>query len=266
MLTFFDKLINPTLLIVLNILIIVAAEFVGGGTYFDKSGLIHAIAAIFIALIIVRIASDYAYGDAILKTFSKIQVGFLLILVIIHIYKHVGLPVFHLRPEIMVYSVLLTYFLWFVGNIIALQFMFRAYDGRPAFRYNMGWYLAVVLASYIVLLNFSSTFANAILSWAPHAVIIAVFALAIGTSVSLWRLMKIMPIFKNFGKYKIVANVLFALVASLEHPAVKGFLIDLGFPSAQYLYLSHYLLFIALSLLLVAVGKFKRPTGIYADL
>ena len=266
MLTFFDKLINPTLLIVLNILILVASEFVGGGTYFDESGMIHAVAIVFVVLIVIRILSDYAYGDAMLKTFSKIQVGFFLFLGIIHVYEYLGLNVLPMRAEIVEFSVLSAYLLWFLGNVIALEFMFRSYTKRATFWCIPGCLLTGLLTVYLVWLNFSHNLIDALPSWAPHAALFAVFALAIGTSVALSRLKVIMPIFENYGKYAIAANVFVAIVAFSEYTEATGILTDRGFSATQNLYLSHYPVFIALSLLLVAVGKFKRPTGIYADL
>lgn len=266
MLNSFDKLINPTLLVIVNLLIILASEFVGGGVYFDETGLIHAVAIVFVVLIIIRILSDYAYGDAILKTFSKIQVGFFLFLGIIHVYEYLGLNVLPMRAEIVEFTVLAAYLLWFLGNVVALEFMFRSYTKKATFWCIPGCLLTALLAGYLLWLNFSHTLIDALPSWVPHAALLAVFVLAIGTSVALSRLKVIMPIFGGYGKYAIAANVFVAIVAFSEYTEATGLLTDRGFSATQNLYLSHYPVFIALSLLLIAVGKFKRPTGIYADL
>ena len=78
--TFFEKLLSPYSLIAFNLTIFFSAEFFGGGTYFEETGLMHAIAIVFVVLILIRIFSEYAFSDHILRRFLKIQLGFFLFL------------------------------------------------------------------------------------------------------------------------------------------------------------------------------------------
>jgi len=127
MLKFFDKLINPITLLLLGIGLIAVIEISGGGTFFADSGIVHSIVIFYVVLIVIRILSEYAYGDTILRTFSKIQVGFVLFLGMVHVFEYIGLNIFMLQKETVEFSIIGAYILWLFGNIAALEFMFRTY-------------------------------------------------------------------------------------------------------------------------------------------
>lgn len=266
MLTTFDKLINPLVITLLNIVLVVATEFAGGGTFFSDTGLVHGIVVVFVVLIVVRILSEYAYGDGLLKTFSKIQVGFFLFLGLIHIYEYSGLNVFPIRDEIVELSVLVAYLLWFFGNLVALAFIFRSYYKKSAVLFWTSSLVTGAITFGLLWLNISPTFVDILPTRASLVTLALVIVLAIVISMALWKITKIMPIFRNYAMYAIPGTIFVVLASCSEYSEATEFLGRFGVSSMQNLYLSHFAIFAGLSMLLIAVGKFKKPTGIYADM
>lgn len=126
-LAYFEKILSPFALIALNLVLVLSAELIGGGMFFHETGLIHAVAFIFVGIILVRVFSDYAFSDYILKGFLKIQFGFFLLIGILHVYEYFGLHVWMLNDEAVELSATMTYLVWILGLLLALQFVFRIY-------------------------------------------------------------------------------------------------------------------------------------------
>lgn len=267
MLNYFDRLINSKLLLALAALFVltIAAELISGIAFFPDSGMIHATVAVFVVLIVVRILSDYAYRDPILKTFSKIQVGFFLFLGIIHLYEFLGHSVFMMQQEIVHVSVLVAYLFWLLGNLAALEFVLRTYYRKSTFWASLTYVLLLLIAGLLIWLNLYSSAIVVAPQWLPLAAFVGTVLLAILASTALWKLKKIMPIFNKFAYYTIPGMVLVVFASLFQYTESMVLSVQTGMAPTNDMYLSHFAIFAALCLLLIAVGKFKRPTGIYAE-
>lgn len=265
--TFFEKLLSPYSLIALNLAIIFSAEFFGGGTYFEETGLMHAIAIVFVVLILIRIFSEYAFSDHILRRFLKIQLGFFLFLGFIHVYEYFGLHYSLTDPEAIELSVMLAYLIWILGVLIGLESVFRIYYKKSvAFMATLYAFLLVGVF-WIIALNVSHEFVEEMEEWIPLiglSLIVIFGALAI---VSTRKIREIMPVFKEYSHYAIPAIVLIVFAALSEYFESTHYLLDvLGITDTQNLYFAHFFMFAALSLLLIGFGRLKKPKGIYADM
>lgn len=262
----FEKLFTPYVLIALNLVIILCAEFVGGGIYFSETGLIHAIALLFVGLIIVRIFSDYAFSDHILKGFLKIQLTFFLLLGLIHVYEYLGLYVLNINDVVVESTAVLAYIIWLIGNTFAIEWVFRIYrQSSTKLVVILGAMIGLVVALAVTLHIFSDNI-HGIPEWIHGATpsLLVLFA-----GLSIWRLNQIkgiMPVFSSYSHYAVPAIVLVALAGFSEYAESEGFFSTLGIPEVQNLYISHFLIYAALSLLLVGFGKLKKPQGIYAEM
>ncbi len=262
---FFDKLLN-WIAIALVISIILSAELVGGGTFFAETGLIHAVVLVFVALIVLRIFSKYAFEDYMLKGFLKIQMVFLLFLGLTHVYEYVGLNVIPFNDPVVEFSVTIFYLVWIIGNVLALEFICRIYKKRT---YIITVLLYLLMAVAIVGAIFLHIFHGAVEympMWVPVLVLGAVVVLGIVGIVQIFRLNNIMPIFNIFSLYAVPAVVFVVFAAFSEYSEATGFLGNYGVSDTQGLYLSHFTIYIALALLFVAFGKLKRPDGIYKEI
>jgi hypothetical protein len=263
---FLDKIFSPIVLILLNLAIIKAAEFVGGGKFFAETGLIHGIVLVFVFLILARIFSEYAFGDYILKGFLKIQMAFFLFLGFVHIYEYLGVDVLVIKDSVVELSVTLFYLLWLIGNLIALEFVFRIYE-KKSFLKNSIFAGGFVLVSVgIIALHAFSGLVEELPSWTSDAILLAVVVLGVYSSLRILKIKEIMPIFNNFAIYTVPAIALVVLATFSEYSESVGFLSRFNISPTQNLYLSHFIIYAALSLLLIGFGKLKQPTGIYSEM
>lgn len=261
----FEKLLTSKI-IVLNLAILFAAEIAGEGKFFAETGLVHAVALIFVGLIFVRIFSDYAFSDYILRGFLKIQLSFFLFLGLIHVYEYFGLNVFEFNDEIVELSAMASYFLWIVGVLIALEFVFRIYYKKS--NYLMIFLSSIVVFGFLVLLaaNLFGGFAEALPEWLPLVMLASIVGFGVWGIVSMLKIRKIMPVFSEYSYYAISAMVIFMATAFTEYFESAHTLNTIGISDTQNLYISHFLIYAVLSILLVGFGKLKKPKGIYADM
>lgn len=262
----FEKLFTLPVLIAVNLVGILATEFVGGGTYFEETGLVHSIAILFVVLIIIRIFTDYAFSDHILKGFLKIQLGFFLFLGTIHVYEYLGLYVLNINDVVVESTAVLAYLIWIIGNIFAIQWVLRIYNKTSTNLVPIFGLVIALVASLIIGMHIFSSAIHEVPEWVHGTILTFVVASAI---FSIWRLnqmKKIMPVFAEYARYANPAIVLVTLAVFSEYSESEGFLSIFGVSSTQNLYLSHFLIYAALSLLLIGFGKLKKPQGIYAEM
>lgn len=261
----FEKLFTPYALIALNLAIILSAEFIGGGEYFAESGLAHGIAILFVVLIVIRIFSDYAFSDHILRGFLKIQLAFFLFLGLVHVYEYLGLDVFMFDAEVVELSVMGSYLLWIIGILLALEFVFRIYSKKSAMFTVILSTLLISGFSVLVGASVSPAIADILPEWFPFAILVGIVGFGIAGVLSIMKIREIMPVFAEYSRYAIPAIVLVILAAFAEYFESTGSLESLGISDTQILYFAHFFVYIAFSLLLVGFGKLKKPTGIYAE-
>lgn len=262
----FEKLFTPYALIALNLVIIFAAEFAGGGTYFAETGLMHAIALLFVALIIIRIFTDYAFSDYILRGFLKIQLAFFLFLGLVHVYEYLGLDVFMFNAEVVELSVMGSYLMWIFGTLLALEFVFRIYSKKSAMFTLIISALLIGGFSVLVGASISPAIADILPEWLPLVILAGIVGFGIISILAIVKIREIMPVFANYSRCAIPATILVTLAAFSEYFESTGSLTTLGISDTQVLYIAHFFIYIALSLLLVGFGKLKKPTGIYAEM
>lgn len=261
-----EKLFTPYVLLALNIAIILVAEFSGGGEYFAKTGLAYGIGVVFVGLIITRIFSDYAFGDYILKGFLKIQLTFLLLLGLVQFYEFMALNVFMLRPDVVQLTVVASYFVWLLSIFLSLGFVFRIYYKQSIMVLATMWGLFGLCVVGLIAPSLSPAVVAWFPVWFPKLILAGiVFSGALGI-LATRKLCQIMPVFTQYSNYATPASIFLILTGFSEYFEATGTLQAFGVTSVQNVYFSHFFVYAALSLLLIAFGKLKRPQGIYADM
>ena len=266
MASFLDKVFNHIQLVLLNIAIIAGAEFAGAGKFFEETGLIHGIVLVFVFLIMARIFSEYAFGDYILKGFLKIQLGFFVLLGLIHIYEYLGLYVLKINNVVVESTATLLYVIWLIGNVIALEFVFRIYQKKKITQMAFLIALASLVGLVVVLMHVFSGMVQEVPRWIKDLMVI--LAIVFG-ALGIWctsKITTIMPIFKSYAYYRLPATFLVVAATLSEYAESTGILKQFGISETQNLYLSHFTIYAALSFLLIAYGKLKRPEGIYSEM
>lgn len=261
-----EKLFAPYVLIALNIAIILLVEFGGGGTFFAETGLVHVLAIVFISLIIIRIFTDYAFSDYILKGFLRIQLAFFLFLGFVHIYEYLGEYVFLLREDVVQLTVMASYFVWLLSLFLALAFVLRIYYKKsPMIMVGLWSFFGLCIVG-LVAPSLSPGVVAWFPLWFPKLIILGIIVVGIAGILAIKRLCEIMPVFTEYSHYAIPATIFLIFASFFEYFEASGYLQIIGISDVQNLYLSHFSVYIAFSLLLVGFGKLKRPQGIYADM
>lgn len=260
-----EKLFTPYALLVLNVAIILAVEFLGGGRFFEETGIVHAIAIIFVGLIIVQIFSDYAFSDFILKRFLAVQLAFFLFLGLVHIYEYVGLRIITLDEGTVEQSVMISYLIWILGVFLSFASVSRIYYKRSMFMIALLSVLISMSAIYVVGINVSSVLAQNIMPWFHLATFACIVLLGVGGIMYMNRVAKIMPVFGAYARYAKPAIIFLIFAALFEYFESTHFLSAYGISDTQDLYIAHFLIYATLSLLFVGFSKFKNPSGIYEE-
>ncbi|MBI5401039.1 MAG: hypothetical protein HZB12_02915 [Candidatus Yonathbacteria bacterium] len=261
----FEKLFAPHALIVFNVAIILAVEFIGRGAFFAETGLVHAIAIIFVGLIIIRIFTDYAFSDHILHGFLKIQLFFFLFLGLVHVYEYLGERVFMMREDVVQLTVMASYFVWLLSNFLALGFVFRIYYKKSQTIMGILWVICALCFAGLVAPSVSSAVVAWFPLWFPKLILAGIVVSGVAGIFAIKKLREIMPVFGEYSQYAIPATILLILASFSEYLESAHSLNVLGISDVQNLYISHFLIYATLSLLLVGFGKLKKPQGIYAE-
>ncbi|MFZ2303611.1 MAG: hypothetical protein WAV98_02365 [Minisyncoccia bacterium] len=196
----------------------------------------------------------------------KIQLAFFLFLGLVHVYEYLGLDVYTLNPEVVEMSVMASYLLWILGALLALEFVFHIYSKRTVV--FMLIISTVLVGSFLVLAgaNISSSFAESLPKWLPQVMLAGIVGFGIAVISAIRNIREIMPVFREYSHYAIPATVLISVSAFSEYFESTGSLQIFGISDIQILYISHFLVYIALSLLLIGFGKLKKPRGIYSEM
>lgn len=117
----------------------------------------------------------------------------------------------------------------------------------------------------IVGMNFSEE-AIEIVEESVPAILIASIGFGVAGIVNMLKIRKIMPVFMEYSYYAIPASVLIIIATFSEYFESSRILENFGVSETQILYITHFLLYGAISLLLVGFGKLKKPMGIYKDM
>lgn len=266
LLTPIEKMLSPIGLITLNIIIILMAEFLGGGTLFAESGLAYGIAILFIGLIVARILSDYAFSDYILKGFLNIQFIFLLLLGMVQLYEYAALNVFSIRPDVVQLTVEASYFVWLLSAFLSLGFVFRIYYQKSQLIMWGLWAFFALCLVGLIAPSFSPAVVAWFPVWFPKLILLGMTVTGVAAVLATKKLTQIMPVFEEYSRYFIPATILLVLTGFSEFFEAYRTLEQFGISLVQNVYISHFLVYAALSLLLIGFGKLQKPKGIYADM
>ena len=116
-----DRMFNPFSLILINILVIIAAEFTGGGMFFMNTGLIHGVAILFIILAVSRIFFHYYTYDPFFEKIVHGVLGASIIFAASHIYEYASMNIYHTYKDSTFINAINFYLIGFMLIIIGTE-------------------------------------------------------------------------------------------------------------------------------------------------
>lgn len=259
-----DKIFNYKILIAINLLIVFAAEFAGGGEFFFMTGAIHIVALLFIVLTVSRIFFHYYTFDPIFEKFVHMAIAASLVFSASHIFEFISMRFFYLYNDAIFANVVNFYIAAFALIIIGAESFLSTISHRSLLKAVM--WLAISIAGILTVLFFYN---NELISlepdsMAPFAYSAALLVVGLSGIRIILRVKKIAPISGAFSNY-LAASLILIIFSTLPYVFYE-FLEESAYhiEEHQIIYASHFLFFAASSLLFLAFTKLSWG-GIYAE-
>lgn len=258
-----EKIFNHWTLLVINILIVIAAE--ASGTFFARSGLIHLLAIIFVGLGLVRLWFHTHVHDQYLEPIIHRGILALLVLAISHIVEYVSFM--HLKlPRQAIYANVINFYL--AGLLIinlGVEGFLRKLRNDSSKIIPTSW---IVIAGFFVLIGILFMNPQSVSlspgSWHVFGYLLATTLVATFSIYRLTLLKNHVAIMVKFISYFIAAIILISACAVIS--ATEEYIAQLGVPTIQIAFINHFLFYGALSLVFLAYERLLHLGGVYDDL
>lgn len=260
-----ERFFNAPTFIVINLLIVLACETVGGGTYFAESGLIHGIAVLFIFLAATRIFTRYYLFDPELKILlrsSLVAMGFF---ALSHFLEFAAYEIFHGYSDAAFANVI---------NFYAISILTMLYGAETVivrYRKKGEWLLAAIAIAIAGLVVLTALFMSGTLSVSlepdePTPYIYAALML-FSWALCLLRWRRISKMYAWFGRFTNTVMLSAFMVVLAAMPNIFYDLFEhFGIEKIQSIYLSHFTFYAAISVMYLAYDQVQNLGGLHKDL
>lgn len=258
----FEKILNPWVLLALNILILLATEL--SGHFFQDKGIIHLIAILFVIFGISRIFVHYDAYDRYLRPLIKGGLAALIIFSASHLVEFLGFVAFKTYEDAIFVNVVNFYVMSMLGVAIGAEYFLRALQKSRGIKI----WISVTSIAVLLLLTVLIFMNKISVSLEPDEPLVFIYgAMVLVASIfSLNRLATVkrhVSVMVDFVNFFIAAFILITISAFqyVFYDVLQGW----GMPDFQIVYVSHFLFYGALSLMFLAFVRLTNLGGIYAD-
>ncbi len=258
-----EKFLNLYVILIVNLLIIAAAELIGNGRYFYDTGLIHLIGAFFAALVIYRIFTRYHLQDQFFKKFMRFSLTAFSVLAVAHILEFLWIRFLPLGQEIIETAVIGFYLTCFFFLAIGLEFILRVARQKSEVNLHLP---TIILFLVIIFSIFFMAFGAPLLGEKIKAFLYVylfwLVMLGIFIIIKSLELKRVLPLMSGFINYLILGIVFIIMAGWLEFfELFKPLFVD----EIQITYLAHFTVYFALSFIFLGFGKLLNLGGIYEE-
>lgn len=260
-----ERLLSAPVLIVVNAAIVVAALTVGNGEFFHESGLIHAIAILFIVLAATRIFTRFYLFDPELRILLKASLLAMAVFALSHLVEFASFSLEHGYTDGAFANVinmyLISLFMMLLGaNTVILHYEKKAHWSR------YGIFAAMLAFALLTVLILTGKVHVSLEPDRPEPYLYAALVVfATAATYRRWsRVKRMYAWFMPFIDRVMLGAVMIALAAlpnvfyeHLEH---------LGFEEIHSIYLSHFTFYAALSVMYLAYDRVQDLGGLHKDL
>ncbi len=257
-----EKILNPWVLLSLNLVIMISTEL--SGSFFQETGIIHLIAIFFVILAISRIFVHYDAYDQYLRLLIIGGSVALVILSLSHIVEFLGYVVFKSYSDAIFINVVNFYVMSMLVVTVGAEYFLHALKRNP-----ITTIVSLITGISVFLFLTLSIFLKKIsVSLKPDEIIIYVYgAIVLFTlffSINyLLKIKKDVSIMSGFVDYFIASFVLIA-ISALQY-VFYDVLQNTGISMLQIIYMSHFLFYGALSFMFLAFARLTNLGGLYND-
>lgn len=258
-----EKILNPWVLLSLNLLIIVVTEL--SGSFFMEKGIIHLIAALFVALAISRI---FIHHDAYDRYLRPLIIGGTMSLVILslsHLVEFLSYVVFKTYGDAMFINVVNFYIISILVVTLGAEYFLHVLKKNSLL--TLG-FLSFGIATFlsITVLTF---FKKISISLEPNEITVYLYGAIILSALffNLIRLHEIktkVSIMAGFVDY-FIASFILITISALQY-VFYDTLQNTGISMLQIMYISHFLFYGALSFMFLAFARLANLEGMYKEI
>lgn len=258
-----EQVFSHWMLLFINVAIIIFVE--ATSMFFMRTGLIHLIAILFIALGISRIFVHYDVYDQYLKPLIHGGILTLIIFAVSHVLEYFSYSFLYLPYDAIAANVVNLYLTGLLIIILSVEHFLKRIEKEPKILPPILYAGVSVSLALTVLFFFRSNLVElTTASWLVYGYGLAVVMVAILGIRRLLRLRSHVTILVNFVNYFTAS---FALVsASALLYVLNDLLESVGVPYMQVMYISHFLFYGASSLMFLAFVRISRLGGVYEGL
>lgn len=257
-----EKILNPWVLLGINIAIILATEL--SGERFMTSGAIHLIALFFVLLGVSRIFIHYDVYDRYMRLLIGGGAMALVIFSLSHLVEFLGFVYFKTYEDTIFVNVVNFYIMSMLVVTLGAEYFLNALKKNLVT--SIGILAATIPALFVLTIFVYLKKISVSLESTSLLVYVYVAVILVTLFFSVRRLVEIkkqVPIMTNFVNYFIAAFALIA-VSALQY-VLYDVLLSIGIPTTQIMYVSHFLFYGALSLIFLAFARLTNLGGVYAD-
>lgn len=261
-----EKFITPKLLLVLNILIILAAEFIGKGELFFTTGIIHGIAIILIVLVAARAFSIYYFADPYLTKFIHINLFAFGVFALSHFLEFLSYRILKMPDDVTFGGVIDFYLISLAAIILASELYLRLFSSN---RTKIGITFLGLLITALVVHVIAIFINNNLISLGLDSPMTPIYLglmtiLAIYGFASLNNFKKVIPHFKSFVHYQLLslAMITFSILINIFYEVLEKVA---HLPEFQIIYIAHFAFYASLSVMFISFGKLHKLGGVLSD-
>lgn len=260
-----DKYFGLKFFLVLNALIIILAESLGGGTLFYRTGIIHIIAIGFVIFALMRVFFHYYTYDRILEKFIHACLFAMAVFAISHLVEFFSFAILHSYVDAVYANVANFYLISLLLITIGAESFLRVLQGRSTYVINV--LIAIIIGLFALIIMFMLRDNVVSLEMDSYAPMIYTVAILTAIGLGLYKILKIkrlvdfMPGFINY----LSISIIFIGIAALTNIYYEFFVDLLGIAEHQAVYFSHFAFYISLSFLFLAFSKVSHLGGMLEE-
>jgi len=257
-----DKVLNPYVLIVINIGIIIATEM--SGMVFMDTGIIHGIAILFIILALTRIMIPRTITDPTLKKFVSAAFIALVIFAASHVAEFLGYFLTGTYNDASFANVANFYIVSLFTLIIGIEIVLKSYYERSKIILWVST-IGIIIAAALTVLFFIKPDMITLDpgSIVPYIYVVAIVGVTGFGFVNLLEVKRVAPEIAIFTNYISGASALIA-ISALVNVLYEVLSDSFGVADYQAMYLAHFAFYISLSVLFLSFGKPLEGKGLHA--
>lgn len=261
-----SRVFNPYVLVLVNFILIVSVETIGNGHFFVDTGLIHAVAIMFIILAGFRLFERYPVTDPAIRRFTWLSLAAMATFAVSHVVEFMSYKVLKLSEDASFANVVNFYVASILMIGIGVEYFLQARrSGKGGLLLPKA--LAVVLLAGLTVLFVVNDKAVDMdpagpVPWLYAAVVLVSFGIGVARLRTLERKVPALAPFIRDMSFALVL-ILLATVPNIFYEALGD---RLGIPKYQVINLAHFGFYASMSVFFLAFERLKQIGGIYKDL